>query len=58
MTKREIHEAIFVTGIGRGNYEVINRMPGQWMLCHVETVAMGNAIVRALRALALAQRGG
>lgn len=51
MTKREIRKRIYLTGIN-GNYEVRHNIPGSIIVCHVPSVKIGNAIVRALRELA------
>ncbi len=51
MTKREIRKLIFLTGRS-GSYQVINNMPGCAIVCHVSSIKIGNAIVRALRELA------
>lgn len=51
MTKAEITKAIYLTGTG-GDYRVQHNIPGQAIICHVPTVEVGNAIVRALRELA------
>jgi len=51
MTKRQIAGAIYLSGVN-GNYQVHHNIPGQAIVCHVPSVAIGNAIVRALRQLA------
>lgn len=51
MTKRELSKLIYLSGHG-GDYKVHHHMPGEAIVCHVPTVKIGNAIVRALRELA------
>lgn len=51
MTKREIKKRIYLTG-SMYDYQVIHNMPANAIVCHVSSVKVGNAIVRALRELA------
>ena len=49
-TERDIHAAIYLSELLHGNYEVHHHIPGEAIVCCVPSVAIGNAIVRALRA--------
>lgn len=51
MNQRQIKAAIYMSGI-RDEYRVHHNLPGLAIVCYVPTVAIGNAIVRALRQLA------
>lgn len=48
-TERDIRSAIYLCGI-RGSYDVHHDIPGEAIVCHVSSVDVGNAIIRALRA--------
>lgn len=53
---RDLKRAIYLSGLkGSGNgYTVHHDIPGEAIICSVPTVSVGNAIVRALRARAMA----
>lgn len=55
MTRKEIKKLIYLSG-SNGSYQVHNNILGSAIICYTPTVKIGNAIVRALRELALQER--
>jgi hypothetical protein len=48
MNQRQIKQAIYLSGT-RGDYQVHHEIEGEAIICRVPSVAIGNAIVQALR---------
>lgn len=53
MNQREIRSAVYLSGLKPVGYTVHHDVPGESIICHVPSVSIGNAIVRALRTRAM-----